>query len=338
MGNEMKSVKLSALATLVEEIFIAHNISEENARRVTTALINAELSGQSGHGLSRIASYAAQAKTGKVDGHAKAEITSNGAGFLRIDARHGFAYLAIDLAIEELSRLTKSNVIACAGIYNSHHCGQLAAHVEKLAMRGMMALMFANTPKAMAPWGGQEPLFGTNPIAFGAPRKSGEPIVIDLALSKIARGKIMAADKAGNSIPEGWALDENGASTTNPAKALKGSLIPMGDAKGSALALMVEILATSLVGAVHSFEASSFFEAEGAPPSVGQFLIAIDPDPVSAGGYMSSVEALINEILSQPGTRLPGVLAIQKRDQKLKEGVIEIPVHLYDELVALKLV
>ena len=101
----------------------------------------------------------------------------------------------------------------------------------------------------MAPWGGSQPVFGTNPIAFASPRADAAPLVIDLSLSKVARGKVMAADKAGDSIPEGWALDRNGQATIDPKAALAGSMVPLGDAKGAALSLMVEILSASLIGA-----------------------------------------------------------------------------------------
>ena len=107
---------------------------------------------------------------------------------IRIDAGHGFAYPPVDLAIDELAVMAPAAGMAGAAIYRSHHCAQLGAHVERLAERGLVALMVANTPKAMAPWGGNTALFGTNPIAFAAPRADGPPLVIDLSLSKGARG------------------------------------------------------------------------------------------------------------------------------------------------------
>src|SRR3546814_5226601 len=130
--------------------------------------------------------------------------------------------------------------------------------------------MVGNSPQAMAPWGGSRGIFGTNPIAFAAPRREAPPLVIDLSLSKVARGKVMAAAKTGQPIPEGWALDPEGRPTADPKAALAGTMIPMGDAKGAALALMVEVLSASLIGANHALEASSFFTAEETPTGVGR--------------------------------------------------------------------
>jgi (2R)-3-sulfolactate dehydrogenase (NADP+) len=147
-------------------------------------------------------------------------------------------------------------------------------------------------------------VFGTNPIAFAAPRAGRDPLVIDLSLSRVARGKVMAARKAGASIPEGWAVDRHGAPTTDPAAALEGAMLPMGEAKGSALALMVEILAAVMTGAAFSAEAGSFFTAEGPPPGVGQFLIAMRP--MDGDGFAGRLETLLGTIEDMEGARLPG--------------------------------
>jgi (2R)-3-sulfolactate dehydrogenase (NADP+) len=156
-------------------------------------------------------------------------------------------------------------------------------------------------------------------------------LVIDLSLSKVARGKVMAADKAGDSIPEGWALDRNGQATTDPKAALAGSMVPLGDAKGAALSLMVEILSASLIGANHSFEATSFFDAEGAPPGVGQMIIAIDPKKFGGQAFETRLSALCSAILEQSGTRLPGASRGQKRQDARQNGV-NIPSHLRKEV------
>ena len=168
--------------------------------------------------------------------------------------------------------------IAMAALYHSHHFGQAGYHVERLAQQGLVALVLGNSPKAIAPWGGRDGVFGTNPIAFAAPRQNAEPLLIDLSLSKVARGKVMVAAKNGTAIPEGWALDKDGQPTTDAKAALEGTMIPLGDAKGAALVLMVEILAAAVTGANFGFEASSFFTADGPAPGVGQTLIAIDPE------------------------------------------------------------
>ena len=319
---------------LVRRALEASDVATANATSVAEALVAAEIDGQKGHGLSRVASYAAQARSGKVDGHAVPQVERAAAALLRVDAGHGFAYPALDRAIEALVPLAAETGVAAAAVSRSHHCGQLARHVERLAERGCVALMLANTPKAMAPWGGRDPLFGTNPIAFAAPRPGKAPIVIDLSLSKVARGKVMAASKRGESIPEGWALDAEGRPTTDPNAALDGSMVPAADAKGAALALMVEILAATLTGANHSFEASSFFEAEGPPPGVGQMLIAFDCARAGGPGFGGRIETLVSAIEEQEGARLPGERRIEQRARVLAEGLPADPA-LITEIEAL---
>ena len=186
---------------------------------------------------------------------------------------------------------------------------------------GLLALAFANTPKAMAPWGGRQPLFGTNPLAFAAPQRSEPPIVVDLALSQVARGKILTAAQRGEPIPAGWAVDEQGNPTTDAKIALKGALQPIGDAKGAALALMVEVLAVALTGARFSFEASSFFDAEGAPPGVGQLIIAIDPDAFAGREAFLDRLGVLASDRGDAGARLPGSRRLAAREKAGREGV-----------------
>ena len=242
---------------------VNNKTSEDNAKEVADALISAEFDGQSGHGLSRIPSYVEQLTSGKVNGNEAPSILSSKGSVIRVDASNGFAYPAISLALKEVTSAANKFGIAAASISRSHHFGQAGRHVEILAESGLIGLMFGNTPKAIPPWGGTKALFGTNPIAFSTPRDNEPPLVIDMSLSKVARGKVMVANQNNEKIPEGWAIDSEGKPTTDPKKALEGAMLPIGDAKGSALALMVEILAAGLTGSNFGFEASSFLNAEG---------------------------------------------------------------------------
>ncbi len=322
------------LFNLAVAILVAHNTAPANAAKVADALVAAEIDGQKGHGLSRLPSYAAQSASGKVNGQATpvAEQVRNGAW--RIDARSGFAFPAIDLAIDKLAGSAAEAGIAIAAIHHSHHFGQAGYHVEKLADRRLIGLAFANSPKAIAPWGGKVGLYGTNPVAFAAPRRNDAPLVIDLSLSKVARGKVMVAAQKGEPIPDDWALDCDGNPTTNANDALEGTMVPMGDAKGAALVLMVEILAAALTGSHFGYEAGSFFTADGPSPGVGQLLLAIDPAPLSGNGFADRLELLIKAIRSQEGTRLPGARRIEARKQAGENGV-DLPGKLHEELKVL---
>lgn len=327
------TLALAQAHKLATDCLTRHSTSEQNAQHVANALLAAQIDGQKGHGLSRLPSYCGQSASGKVNGHATPEVVDRCGAGLRIDAGNGFAYPAIALAIDELSRMSRDSGIAAASIFRSHHFGQAGHHVEQLAERGMIGLVFGNSPKAIAPWGGNAAVFGTNPIAFAAPRRDGEPLMIDLSLSKVARGKVMVAAENDEPIPEGWALDSDGNATTDARAALEGTMLPMGDSKGAALVLMVEVLAAALSGANFGFEASSFFSADGEPPATGQTLLAINPEFFSAGSFGERLEVLLGAITDQPGVRLPGTTRLANR-QQARDG-IQIPTRQHEQLLQL---
>lgn len=325
---------LAEAEALCARALIASNTSEANAALTARALVAAEADGQRGHGLSRIPSYAAQARSGKVDGHAKPLLEQITPALIRVDARSGFAFPAIDLVCERLPGMARDFGVAAAGIHHSHHLGQAGAHAERLANEGLVALVFSNTPKAISFWGGQKPMMGTNPIAFAVPRSGHEPLVIDMSLSKVARGKIMAAQRAGESIPNSWALDAAGQPTTDADAAMQGSMLPIGDAKGAALVLMVEILSAALTGSHFGYEASSFFDGEGKSPNVGHLLIAIDPEMASGGGFANRLADILGELDGTNGARLPGSSRLAKRARAVSEG-LEIAPALYADITAI---
>jgi (2R)-3-sulfolactate dehydrogenase (NADP+) len=319
---ETASIGAAELEGLIAAALAASRTAEINARSVARALTQAEVDGQKGHGISRVPIYAAQARAGKVNGHATPIVRQTRPGTLMIDVANGFAFPAIDLAIERLPALAAETGIAAVGFVRSHHFGVVGRHVERLAEVGQVALAFGNTPKAIAPWGGKRALFGTNPLAFAAPQRDAPPVVVDMALSQVARGKILTAGQRGEPIPADWAVDEDGKPTTDPAAALKGALQPIGGAKGAALAMMVEILAVALTGAHFGFEASSFFDAEGPPPGVGQLLIAIDPGAFSGRElFLDRVGVLVGMLEADAGARLPGSRRITLREMAKREGV-----------------
>lgn len=317
----MTKLSLEAAEQKVAELFIEAGASPANAASVALALVMAEADGLKGHGLSRVPTYISMLRSGKIDGQAVPIARKPKPGVLAIDAAHGFAYPAIDLAVIELPEIARKQGIAAAPIRRSNHCGAAGLHVERLAEQGLVALLFANTPGAMAPWGGAKPVFGTNPIAFAAPLAGREPLVIDMALSKVARGPIVAAKQKGEPIPEGWALDAQGKPTTDPAAAIAGTMVPLGDAKGATLAMMVEILAAALVGTHFAFQASSFLDDKGGPPDTGQLILAIDPASMGGNWFAERMKLLTHAIEAQPGTRLPGMRRYALRAKARAEGI-----------------
>ena len=328
-------LSLGEAEALARQALVSNRTSAESAGPTARALVAAEADGQAGHGLSRVPSYAIQSRAGKVNGFATPTVERVAGAALRVDAAFGFAYPAIELAIDALVPLTKDNGIAVAAIHRSHHFGQAGAHAERLAERGLLALVLANSPKAMAFWGGRKAMLGTNPLAFSAPLPNGAPpLVIDLAMSVAARGRIVAAEKAGKPIPNDWAVDADGQPTSDPKAALGGTLLPIGGAKGGALALMIEILAAAVTGSAFGWEASSFFDDRGGPPNLGHVFIALDPGRLSAGGYESRMATIIDAIAVEPGVRLPGTRRLASRARAAAEGVTITPA-LHEEIRAL---
>jgi (2R)-3-sulfolactate dehydrogenase (NADP+) len=334
MGEAIR-LDLAAAERLAYDALRASRTGEDAARATARALVAAEADGQGGHGLSRVPSYAQQARVGKVAGFAVPRLEQAAPAVLRVDAGLGFAYPAIDLALEELAPLARRQGVAMAALSHSHHFGQVGAHAERLAQQGLVALVFGNTPKAMAFWGGREPMLGTNPLAFAAPWPGGPaPLVVDLALSVAARGKIVAAQRAGRSIPPDWAVDRDGKPTTDPAAALAGTLAPIGGAKGGALALMVEILGAALTGGAFGWEASSFLDAQGSPPDMGHLFLAIAPGPASGGGFGARMAALATAMARDPAVRLPGARRLEHRARAARDG-LQVDAALHAEIRAL---
>ena len=283
----------------------AHARMAESAAR---HLVQAEEQGLPTHGMSRVPFYCAMLRNGRADGAAHPAMAAERAGACLIDNRDGLPYVSVEWALAEALQRARRNGIAIAGIRNSAHVGVLGIHLLPLAQAGLVGLAFTNSPAAIPPWGGKKALFGTNPVAAAFPRQGCEPIVIDLALTTVVRGRIMMAMRKGERIPEGWALDRNGKPTTDPKEAIEhGSLFPIGGAKGAMLALMFELICAALTGAAIGPEADSFFSERGNKPRIGQAFIAIDPASLAGmETFFERTETVVSTMLADPEVRLPG--------------------------------
>ena len=310
-------IKTHEVSRIVGNALQYHGLSKHSSDVISNALVMAETDGHTGHGLSRLKSYLEQIKSEKVNICPSIKTEFNGNSWLMLDADHGFAFTALDHAFSKAVPLVRKNGALLVTVNKSHHAGVLGHQVERYSERGIIALMFSNSPAAMAPWGGSKPIFGTNPIAFACPRHTAQPLLIDLSLSKVARGKIMRLKKEGKTIPNDWAIGPNGSATTDPEQALKGAMLPIGGVKGASLALIVELMTAGLAGAHYGFQASSFMDAEGSKPNVAQTLILIAPP----AERLIHFEKLFTAILAQPGTRLPGMNRFKKRADVAKNGL-----------------
>lgn len=324
---------LDEVFDLSQRALRACNTDQDNADSVARSVRASEADGIHSHGLARLPTYCEHARVGKIDGHARATAEQVGPGAIRVDAADGFAHPAIDLGLERLVPLAREQGVAALAITRSYNCGVCGYHVERIAAAGLVALGYVNAPKSIAPWGGSEPVFGTNPVSFAAPRREAPPLVLDQSSSVIAKSEIVVHKHNGEPIPEGWALDAEGNPTTDPAAALAGSMVPMGGYKGAGIALMVEILAAAVTGSSLALDASSFADNEGGSPRTGQLFLALDPEVLSGGAFGERLERLLAAIESQQGARLPGRGREAARARTGRDG-IEIGDALHDRIRA----
>ena len=317
---------LGLARTALEKAGANSKMAEAAARH----LVRAEQQGLPTHGMSRVPFYCSMLRKGRADGAAQPAMAADKAAVCLIDNRDGLPYVSAQWAIEEVIQRARRSGIGFAGIRNSGHVGVLGIHLLPVAEAGLVGFAFTNSPAAIPPWGGKKALFGTNPVAAVFPRKNAAPLVVDLALTTVVRGKIMMAMRKGERIPEGWALDRDGKPTTDPKEAIeRGSLFPIGGAKGAMLALMFELICAALTGAAIGPEADSFFSEEGNTPRIGQAFMAIDPGALAGTEkYLERTETVVRTMLADSGVRLPGARRFAAENSA--KGGIEVP----DELVA----
>ena len=331
----MPRLALTELTALATAALQRAGASPAMAAATARALVAADAQGLASHGVSRVPQYAAHLKLGRAVGAAEPTVVRAKGGAALVDAGDGLAFPACALAVREAIARAREHGIAFAGVTNSHHFGAASHHLEPVADAGFVGLAFGNSPAAMPAWGGRRALFGTNPIAAVFPRRNAAPLVIDLSLSEVARGKLMVAARKGKPIPPGWALDRDGNPTTDPQAGLDGMMLPAGGVKGAMLALVVELLVCALTGAHMGFEADSFFVDAGNRPRIGQAFIVIDPGALAGREvYDERLETLVAAMLADPAVRLPGERRRQLAAKAARDGV-EIPQPLLDQLKGL---
>ena len=331
----MPNLSIASVQELATRALVRAGASTGMADATARALVYADARGLASHGVSRVPQYVAHLMNGRADGSARPRIVAAKGGAALVDACSGLAFPACALAIEEAMRRTREFGVAFVGVTNSHHFGVAAYHLEPVGAAGLVGLALGNSPAAMPAAGGARPIFGTNPIAAIFPRAAGKPLLIDLSLSAVARGKLMIAAKEGRPIPPGWALDRDGKATTDPKAGLEGSMLALGGEKGAMLALIVELLVTALTGAAIGFEASTFFVDEGNRPRIGQAFLVIDPTALAGRAvYDERIETLIAAMTADDGVRLPGYRRYALAE-KAATGGVEIPAALHEQLVRL---
>ncbi len=326
---------LEEVHVLVVDTLLRCGCDEENAAAVARVISAAERDGCHSHGLMRLAGYAATLKSGKVNGKARPRVEQIAPAVVRIDGDGGFAPLALEVGRQPLIDCARQTGIAAMALVDIYHFAALWAEIEPLAEAGLCALACTSYKPAVIPAGGKSALYGTNPIAFGWPRKSGAPVVFDQATSVVARGEVMLAAREGRQLPEGVGVDADGNPTTDPNAILEGSLLAFGGHKGSSLAMMVELLAGGLIGESFSFEAAERDNNDGGPPQGGEFILAMDPGMFgNREGWLDHCEKLFDKITEQDGVRLPGDRRRANREASQRDG-ISLPLAVYEKILEL---
>lgn len=316
----MAVLSLPALHDLVHAKLTRSGASSDAAESVARSIVQAEADSMTPIGLGYLPTYCSHLSVGKVNGTAAPRLLPGKPGVIRVDAENGFAHPAIEFGAPDLIKAARELGVAALSVTRSYSPGILGHVVEPLAEAGLIALLMSNSPPNVAAWRGRKKLFGTNPMAFAVPRAGKPPLVLDMATSAVTKVGLVTKVKSGEPLPPGWAHDADGQPTTDADAAMKGSIAPLGGAKGAAILLMVEILAAGLAGANWSKDASLYANDQGGPPGVGQLLIAFDPAGF-APGFAEHLETLLDAMLADPGVRLPGDRRLAARAQAALDGV-----------------
>lgn len=303
----MIDVTLDEIEAVSAQALMAHGAPADVAGSVANAVRVAESNGNRICGLYYLESYCQQLVSGRVLANVEPVVTHEKPGAVRVDAKFGFAQWAFAAGFETAIAAARENGTVGYSIEHSHTCTSLGYFTEQFAKAGLLAIGATNSTARVAPPGGSTPVLGTNPMAMAVPsRDGGVAFQFDYSTSAVALGKITMADAAGESIPIGWAVDADGNDTTDPAEALKGSLVSTGGYKGYGLGLMVELLASALTGSLPSATIPPLKAPEGPHHDIGQFYLVVDPAAYSGDGFWDRVEALTSVVQAQDGARLPG--------------------------------
>nr|WP_298251109.1 Ldh family oxidoreductase [uncultured Halomonas sp.] len=326
-----------ALMALCHRVLIHHGFSEEQADALGGTLVAAQLDASHSHGIYRLLGIIDTVRKGGAVADAVPEVADVAPGVVRVDAKGGLSPCAFERGLPHLVTKARDAGIALLAINHCVHSTALWVELERLAEQGLVAIACNPTQAYVAPNGGKQPLLGTNPIAFGWPYPSDAPFIFDFATSTIARGDIELYRREGKAIPEAWGVDRHGAPCSDPAEVLDhGAMTTFGEHKGSALAIMIELMAGPLIGDLLSVESSEHDEGRLGLPYHGELIIAIDPSRLTgqaSPAHMERSELLFDAILGQ-GARLPSQRRYRERARSLEHGA-EVSLALVKEIEAL---
>lgn len=304
------SLTLGEARAIATALLAAEGMPLARARTTAELVTLADLWGIGSHGLFRLPYYLDRIADGGYPRDAELTGVTDTGPLVVLDGGGGLGHWQVHQAAETARDRAQQHGLAMVAVGNSGHCGALSAYLLPLLDAGLAGLVFSNGPAVMPAWGGIQPLLSTSPLAAAFPGPTG-PILVDMALAAVARGKVVAKAKAGQTLPDGWALDADGQPTTDPAAALGGMLAPLGGAKGFALALVVELLTGGLVGPVLSADVTDLFDPNRNrdPQRIAHVVIAVDPRRTDVGGDPVGSQERVGELaqrIAASGGRVPG--------------------------------
>ncbi len=271
------AINIEELEAWLLGMLSAAGFEAEAARLVAASLVDAEARGISSHGIARVRIYSERLQEGMLSGDAQPTILSETAASAHVDANNAVGHVGAQFALDTAIEKARAQGAGVAVTRGSNHCGTLGFFVRQAAEQGLIAIAATNGPPVMVYFGGRTRAVGTNPIAFGIPRRDGFPLVLDMATAATARGKIILAGQQGDDIPEGWAVDADGRPTTDPAEALEGAVVPFAGPKGSGLAMMIELICGGLAAAITGEQVGDMYEDWNRQQQVSHFVIILDP-------------------------------------------------------------
>ncbi|CUH80538.1 (2R)-3-sulfolactate dehydrogenase (NADP(+)) [Tritonibacter multivorans] len=335
--TQIRRMPLSEIKDLSLSVLAHAGYGAAHAEAITDTLYACQLDDCQSHGLFRLFMCCQTMRSEAIDGDVQPVVQPSDGAVVRADARGGMSLLAFDQAAPLLIEKTRHYGIAALAINNCYHFSALWPEVERLSAAGLAGLAMVPSHAWGAPAGGTRGSLGTNPLAFSWPRAGKDPFTFDFATSGFARGEIELYKRAGKPLPEGVAIDKDGQPTTDPQAALDGAMLTFGGYKGSALSIMIELLAGPLIDDLTSLESMEIAKGAGAAPYHGEMILAFDPDHFSGGRVADNdarAERLFADILDQ-GARLPSQRRFAARRRNLARGYVEISEGLYQDLRAL---
>jgi len=331
-----------ALRCFIEAAFVNQGLPQADAAQVAALMAEADLQGSDGHGVIRLAPYLKRLRAGGINKHPNIRVVHERAAMAVVDGDNGMGHLVVSRAVDIAIEKARSAGVAWVGTRFSNHAGPASLYARKPLQHDMLGLYFAvGNANHLPPWGGMDMLLSTNPIAAGFPAGDEAPVVLDMATTVAAYGKVKAKAKAGEMMPPGWMIDRNGQPLLDPKRANDGFLLPIGEHKGYGLALMVGLLAGTLGGAAMGRDVIDFNADHVTTTNTGQAILVIDlaafGDPAA---FKRQVARLVRDIRSSqrlPGVEriwLPGEQSFERRQRYARDGVPIMPA-LLDELNAL---